>query len=214
MDVILFGPPGAGKGTQASTVCELLQIPHVSTGDIFRKHLKEGTELGLLAKKYMDRGQLVPDSVVVDIVASRLEDEDAIAGALFDGFPRTVEQARLLSIWLEAHGRAIDRVINLRVPDGVVVARLSGRRTCMNCGATYHVEYAPTSRSGVCDRCGGDVVQRDDDTEATVRARIETYHLETAPVLAWLKRISVAVDIDANQSIELVRQSLVEVLET
>ena len=212
MDVILFGPPGAGKGTQATTACDHLNIPHVSTGDMFRKHLKEGSELGQLAKRYMDRGQLVPDEVVVQIVASRLEGDDAVAGALFDGFPRTVKQAQLLSTWLREHGRGIDRVLNLCVPDEVVVGRLSGRRTCLSCGATYHVEHAPPAVEGVCDRCSGEVVQRDDDTVETVSARIETYHRETAPVLAWLRENSVVGDIDADQSIECVRGALLEIL--
>lgn len=205
MDVILFGPPGAGKGTHATAVSEHLGVPHVSTGDIFRRHLKQGTELGLLARSFMDQGQLVPDDVVVDIVASRLGDTDALGGVLFDGFPRTVRQAELLAAWLEGHGRSIDRVLNLVVPDQVVVGRLSGRRTCMACGATFHVEHNPPARVGECDRCGGEVVQRADDQESTVRARIETYHRETAPVLDWLKAHTSVVDIDANQGIDTVR---------
>lgn len=212
MDVILFGPPGAGKGTQASAVSEHLSVPHVSTGDIFRKHLKEGTELGKLARSFMDKGQLVPDGVVVDIVASRLEEPDAVGGVLFDGFPRTVRQAELLSKWLVEHGRSIDRVLNLQVPDAVVIARLSGRRTCLSCGATYHAEHNPPSNAGSCDRCGGDVVQRDDDQESTVSARIETYHRDTAPVLAWLRSNASVADIDANQAIDSVRSAVLSVL--
>lgn len=206
MDVILFGPPGAGKGTQATAVAEHLGVPHVSTGDIFRKHLKSGTELGQLARSFMDKGQLVPDDVVVDIVASRLEEPDARGGVLFDGFPRTVRQAELLAEWLVAHGRRIDRVVNLQVPDAVVIGRLSGRRSCLGCGATYHVEYNPPGVAGVCDRCGGDVVQRDDDQESTVRARIETYHRDTAPVLAWLRSNTSVADINADQAIDIVRK--------
>lgn len=212
MDVILFGPPGAGKGTQANAVSTHLSVPHVSTGDIFRKHLKEGTELGQLARSYMDKGQLVPDDVVVNIVASRLEEADATGGVLFDGFPRTVRQAELLSEWLVAHGRKIDQVLNLEVPDAVVVARLSGRRTCLSCGATYHAEHNPPSTAGTCDRCGGDVVQRDDDREDTVRARIETYHRDTAPVLAWLRDNASVADIDANQAIDAVRGAVIGAL--
>jgi adenylate kinase len=205
MDVILFGPPGAGKGTQATAVSGHLAVPHVSTGDIFRKHLKGGTELGRVARSYMDQGQLVPDDVVVDIVTSRLAEPDAQGGVLFDGFPRTVRQAELLAEWLTTNGRCVDRVVNLQVPDSVVVARLSGRRTCLGCGATYHVDHNPPATPGSCDRCGGEVVQRDDDREATVKARIETYHRDTAPVLAWLRRHSVVVDLDANQPIDVVR---------
>jgi adenylate kinase len=202
VDIILFGPPGAGKGTQAGAVSHALSVPHVSTGDMFRKHLKEGTPLGTLARSYMDQGQLVPDKVVVDIVASRLEDADATGGALFDGFPRTVAQAELLQAWLLDHGRRIDGVLNLVVPDAVVVARLAGRRTCLGCGATYHAAHNPPASAGVCDRCGGDVVQRDDDREETVRARIETYHRETRPVLDWLRSHTSVVDIDADQPID------------
>lgn len=212
MDVILFGPPGAGKGTQATAVSGHLGVPHVSTGDIFRRHLKQGTELGTLARSYMDVGQLVPDDVVVNIVASRLEEADATAGVLFDGFPRTVRQAELLTEWLVAHGRRVDQVLNLEVPDAVVVGRLSGRRTCMNCGATYHAEHNPPAQAGVCDPCGGDVVQRDDDREETVRARIETYHRDTAPVLAWLRENGQVVDIDANQAIDVVRGAVLDAL--
>lgn len=208
MDVILFGPPGAGKGTQATAASSFLGIPHVATGDIFRKHLKGGTELGQLAKSYMDKGQLVPDDVVVDIVASRLGEEDAREGVLFDGFPRTVHQAELLVERLAQDGREIDAVINLSVDDAVIVARLSGRRTCLSCGATYHVEHNPPAEAGVCDRCGGEVVQRDDDQEATIRSRLETYHRQTAPVLAWLRPRTAVADIDADQPIDQVEADI------
>lgn len=214
MDVILFGPPGAGKGTQATAITRFLGIPQVSTGDIFRKHLKEGTPLGLLARGYMDQGQLVPDEVVVRIVASRLEEADCAQGALFDGFPRTVAQAELLSEWLHSHGRAINVVICLHVADEIVVERLSGRRTCLGCGATYHVVNNPPRAAGVCDRCGGDVVQRKDDAEETIRARLDTYHRDTTPVLAWLgERVGVTT-LDGSQPIDLVERSIIAQLET
>lgn len=204
MDVLLFGPPGAGKGTHAGMVSAALGIVHVSTGDIFRRHLREGTELGTLAKSYMDEGQLVPDRVVVDIVASRLEDADAAGGALFDGFPRTVVQAELLREWLKDHERDIGLVLNLVVADAVVVKRLSGRRTCLACGASYHVDHAPPAQAGVCDRCGGEVVQRKDDSEETIQKRLTAYHEQTAPVLEWLRpRVPVA-DIAAEGAIEVV----------
>lgn len=208
MDVILFGPPGAGKGTQAAYIIRVLGIPQVSTGDIFRKHLKGNTPLGQLARGYMDRGELVPDDVVFDIVASRLEEEDCAGGALFDGFPRTVRQAELLGAWLDSRHRRVDLALSLHVPDEVVVGRLSGRRTCMSCGATYHVAFNPTAVEGVCDRCGGEVVQRKDDAEATVRARLETYHRETAPVLAWLGDRYGVTTLDGNQGIEVVERSI------
>lgn len=208
MDVILFGPPGAGKGTQATAVSQHLGVPHVSTGDIFRRHLKEGTELGQAARKYMEQGQLVPDPVVVDIVATRLQEADARNGVLFDGFPRTVNQARLLQDWLVRHGRRVGLAINLEVPDAVVVARLSGRRTCLGCGATYHVDHNPPASAACCDVCGGEVVQRKDDRPETVSDRIETYHRDTAPVLAWLRDNAQVVDIDANQPIDEVRSAV------
>lgn len=214
MDVILFGPPGAGKGTQATAITRALNVPQVSTGDIFRRHLKEGTPLGLLARGYMDRGELVPDDVVVQIVASRLEEPDSANGALFDGFPRTVRQAELLADWLAARGRAINAVICLYVADEIVVERLSGRRTCLSCGATYHVQYNPTQVPAVCDRCGGEVVQRRDDAEDTVRARLATYHRETTPVLAWLGERVGVVTLDGSGPIEQVERSVLAQLET
>ena len=201
MDVILFGPPGAGKGTQAEAICSELSIPHISTGDIFRKHLKEGTELGQLARSYMDQGQLVPDQVVCDIVASRLIETDCAAGALLDGFPRTVAQAKMLSSWLDGQDRQVGAVINLAVDDQILVGRLSGRRTCMGCGATYHVVNNPPAAADTCDRCGGEVVQRKDDAEATVRARLETYSRDTAPVLAWLDARVRIHTVDGSQPI-------------
>lgn len=201
MDVMLFGPPGAGKGTQAMSLASWLCVPHISTGDIFRRHLKEGTELGLLARGYMNSGGLVPDAVVFDIVASRLSEDDAAGGALYDGFPRTVAQAELLQSWLRARGRQVDRVINLAIDDAVVIKRLSGRRTCLSCGATYHIENQPPALPGVCDRCKGEVVQRKDDAEQTVRDRVLTYHRETAPVLAWLEGRAPITTLDADRTI-------------
>ena len=212
MDVILFGPPGAGKGTQASAICDALSIPHVSTGDIFRKHLKEGTELGELAKSYMNKGQLVPDSVVCEIVASRLVETDCERGALLDGFPRTVAQAEMLATWLEGEGRSVGAVVNLEVEDTVLVSRLSGRRTCMNCGATYHVSNNPPAESGTCDRCGGEVVQRKDDSEETVRARLDTYARDTAPVLAWLTPRSKVYTVDGAQPIDRVQAAILDAI--
>ena len=208
MDVILFGPPGAGKGTQAAAICNALSIPHISTGDIFRKHLKEGTDLGELAKSFMNKGQLVPDSVVCDIVASRLIEADCAGGALLDGFPRTVVQAEMLSAWLETQGRVVGAVINLEVEDAVLVSRLSGRRTCMSCGATYHVANNPPTEAGTCDRCGGEVVQRKDDSEETVRARLETYARDTAPVLAWLTSRTKVHTVDGAQPIGQVQDAI------
>jgi adenylate kinase len=213
MDVILFGPPGAGKGTQATAICTALSIPHISTGDIFRKHLKEGTELGQLARSYMDQGQLVPDQVVCDIVASRLIEDDCTGGALLDGFPRTVPQAEMLSTWLESQGRSVGAVVNLFVADHILVERLSGRRTCLSCGATYHLHNNPPSKENVCDRCNGEVVQRKDDNEHTVLARLQTYARDTAPVLAWLTPRATVHSVDGAQPIEQVQGDILNALQ-
>lgn len=194
MNVILFGPPGAGKGTQAGAVCDRHGLLQVATGDIFRKNLKENTELGQLARSYMDKGQLVPDEVVWKLVEDRLAQPDTQGGVLFDGFPRTVKQAELLVGWAESSGRGLAAVVALEVPDDELVARLSGRRTCLSCGATYHVAHNPPTTDGVCDRCGSEVVQRKDDNEATVRERLATYHRQTAPVLEWFGDRAVRVD--------------------
>ena len=212
MDVILFGPPGAGKGTQAQAICEALSIPHISTGDIFRKHLKEGTDLGQLAKSFINQGQLVPDSVVCDIVASRLIEQDCAGGALLDGFPRTVVQAEMLSDWLDKQGRSVGAVVNLEVNDAILIKRLSGRRTCLSCGATYHVANNPPSQDRVCDRCEGEVVQRKDDAEHTVRARLETYARDTAPVLAWLKPRATVHTVDGSRPIQDVRSDILDAI--
>lgn len=201
MILVLFGPPGAGKGTQAVYLCERFGIPQISTGDIFRRHLKEGTALGRLAESFMSAGKLVPDEVVWDIVASRLEDDDCRPGFLFDGFPRTVRQAELMMGWFRQSGRRLDGVLSLVVPDAHIVERLSGRRTCLGCGASYHVVHNPPSSSGVCDRCGGEVVQRKDDSEETVRARLETYHSQTAPVLGFFASLGLVKEIDGTGEI-------------
>jgi len=190
-----------------------LSIPHVSTGDIFRKHLKEGTDLGELAKSYMNKGQLVPDSVVCDIVASRLVEDDCAGGALLDGFPRTVAQAEMLDAWLEGQGRSVGAVVNLEVDDQILVARLSGRRTCMACGATYHISNNPPANSDTCDRCSGEVVQRKDDTEDTVRARLETYARDTAPVLAWLKPRATVHTVDGARPIQEVQGAILDAIQ-
>ena len=213
MDVILFGPPGAGKGTQATAISNALSIPHISTGDIFRKHLKEGTDLGQLARSYMDQGQLVPDKVVCDIVASRLIEDECAGGALLDGFPRTVPQAEMLSDWLTSQGRSVGAVVNLHVDDSILVSRLSGRRTCLGCGATYHVDNNPPEERGQCDRCDGDVVQRKDDNADTVQARLETYARDTAPVLAWLTPRSTVHSVDGALPIQEVQGAILSALQ-
>lgn len=208
MVLVLFGPPGAGKGTQAAVLSDELGIPQVATGDIFRRHLKEGTALGQLARTYMNQGQLVPDEVVWDIVETRLAEDDCADGVLLDGFPRSERQAELLMGWLERVGRKLDAVTALQVPDALIVARLAGRRTCLGCGATYHVEHNPTSVEGVCDRCDGQVVQREDDREETILERLATYKSQTEPVLAYFRGFDLVTDIDGTGGIEAVSQRL------
>ncbi len=218
MNVLLFGPPGSGKGTQATALAEALAVPHVATGDIFRKNLKEGTPLGLLARSYMDKGALVPDSVTCDMVASRLSEDDcglavremAVAprGVLLDGFPRSTPQAEWLLGWLGERGHRIDAVVNLLVPHEVVVQRISGRRSCLGCGATYHVVAAPPKVDGVCDRCGGEVVQRKDDGEAVVRERLDTYERQTAAALPVLRAHTVVHDLDGVGSVDEIRSRI------
>lgn len=213
MIAMLFGPPGSGKGTQAKDLAAALSVPHVATGDIFRKHLKEGTDLGKLARSYMDRGELVPDQVTCDLVASRLSESDAARGVLLDGFPRSVFQARWLVGWLRERGGKVDAVVNLVVPDAVVVERISGRRSCLSCGATYHAVYAPAP-GGKCAACGADVVQRADDKEDVVTARLQTYHRETAPVLGVLRETGVPVhDVDGVGGVDEIKGRIFRALD-
>ncbi|MCB9763128.1 MAG: adenylate kinase [Alphaproteobacteria bacterium] len=212
MILVLFGPPGAGKGTQAAFLCKELNIPQIATGDIFRKHLKEGTELGKLARSYMNNGQLVPDEVVWDIVETRLAQDDCANGMLLDGFPRTVRQAELMLGWLDGQGRVLNAVLALEVPDEELVLRLSGRRTCRDCQATYHVAHNPPGEDGRCVRCGGEVIQREDDQEDTVRKRLATYHRDTSPVLAFFEERGYAHRIDGTGAIEDVTRRLRDAL--
>ena len=212
MNVLLFGPPGSGKGTQAAEVAAKLGIPHVATGDIFRKHLREGTELGKLARSFMDKGQLVPDSVTCDLVASRLVEDDALQGALLDGFPRSVPQAEWLLGWWRERGTGIGRVLNLVVADEAIVERLAGRRSCMNCGATYHVRTAPPAPDGTCKKCGAEVVQRKDDADETIRERLAVYNAQTAAVLPLLRAAGPVSDLDGLGTIDEVRTRIAAAL--
>lgn len=204
MNVLLFGPPGSGKGTQAKDLATALGVPHVATGDIFRRHLKEGTELGLRAKAYMQGGGLVPDDFTCEIVASRLEEPDAAGGVLLDGFPRTAAQAQWLVDWLGQRGQRVDALINLVVPDEVILERITGRRSCPSCGATYHVSFAPPSGEH-CTRCGAAVIQRDDDKDSVVVKRLETYARETVPVLPLLRPVTTVHDIPATGDVAEIR---------
>lgn len=209
MRLILLGPPGAGKGTQAAAIVEKYNIPHISTGDIFRYNIKQGTELGKKAKGYMDQGLLVPDEVVVEIVEDRLKQEDCTGGFLLDGFPRTVVQAEALDKVLANMDSALDRVINIEVDKGILVERAVGRRICRECGATFHVKYNPSTKGENCDQCGGNLYQRDDDNEATVTKRIEVYLNETTPLIEYYSRQDKLVTIDGDRKINEVFEDIV-----
>lgn len=204
MRLLIMGPPGAGKGTQAEILTKKLGIPHISTGDMFRKAIKEGTEMGKKAKEYMDQGQLVPDEVTIGIVKERLAEEDCKQGFLLDGFPRNVAQAEALKEILGELGYSLDKVINLQVPFAKIVSRLTGRRVCQGCGATYHVENNPPQKAGQCDKCGGQLIQRADDTEETVKSRLEVYEKQTAPVVAYYEKENLLCHINGDQPIEQV----------
>ena len=202
MKIILMGPPGAGKGTQAEKLVELYQIPHISTGDMFRKAQKDGTELGLKAKEYMEQGQLVPDEVTVGIVRERLAEADCKDGFLLDGFPRTVQQADALVGILKDLGMALDRVINIEVDKAFLVDRLTGRRVCRTCGATFHVVNKAPKVEGVCDKCGGELYQRNDDKIETVSNRLDVYAAQTAPLIEYYQSKGVMSSIDGSKSME------------
>jgi len=192
----LLGPPGAGKGTQAKRLVEKYHIPQVSTGDMLRAALKEGTPLGLEAKKYMDAGGLVPDSVVIGLVKERIQKPDATGGYMLDGFPRTVAQAQELDSILGTLGQTIDHVVSVEVPSSELLGRLTGRRTCRACGAGFHVIFDPPKKEGVCDKCGGELYQRSDDNEATVQSRLETYEAQTKPLIDYYQKASKLRRID------------------
>lgn len=211
--LVLLGPPGAGKGTQAANIVEAFQIPHISTGDIFRKNLKENTPLGLKAKEYMDKGLLVPDELVVDLVQDRLSQEDCKAGFMLDGFPRTVVQAEALDKVLAEMGMSLSAVLNIEVDQNLLLKRITGRRICRSCGATYHVEFNPTKQEGVCDLCGGELYQRDDDVEATVAKRLEVYNEQTQPLIDFYKDSGVLKNINGQQDIDVVFEDIKIALE-
>ena len=210
MKLIFLGPPGAGKGTQASIISEKLSIPTISTGDMLRAAIKEGTEVGMKAKSFMDAGQLVPDDVIIGIVAQRLEKPDCAKGFILDGVPRTLPQAEAL----EAAGVQFDKVVSLEVPDGAIVERMSGRRVCAKCGAPFHVVNHPPKTEGVCDACGGELTQRADDKAETVLHRLEVYHAETEPLKSFYAERGLLKTVPGNEgSIEAISQSILAALE-
>jgi adenylate kinase len=200
--VVLVGPPGAGKGTQAQFIASHLAIPKVSTGDIFRDNVSAGTELGRQAKSFMERGDLVPDEVTVAMVASRLQEEDAQAGFLLDGFPRNVPQAETLKKMLADWGMRLDLVLELVVDHDEVIRRLSGRRTCRKCGRVWHIAFDPPSVAGKCDECGGELFQRDDDREETIRHRLEVYQVQTQPLISYYADEGILLGIDATGPVD------------
>ncbi len=212
MKLILLGPPGAGKGTQAANIIETFSIPHISTGDIFRKNIKEGTELGKKAKEYMDRGELVPDTLVVEIVEDRLKAEDCKSGFLLDGFPRTVFQAEALDKVLENMGAGLDYVINVVVDPELLVERAVGRRICRDCGSTYHIKYNPPREESVCDKCSGELYQRSDDNADTVTNRIRVYMDETSPLIEYYRVKGNLINVDGQQDIDKVFDDILKAI--
>lgn len=210
--IILLGPPGAGKGTQAVKIVEKYGIPHISTGDIFRENIKKGTELGKKAQEYMNKGELVPDDLVIAIATVRLLEDDCKNGFLLDGFPRTVYQAEKLDEFLEAHNSKIDKVVDISVGKEELMIRLTGRRVCKKCGASYHIVNIPPKKEGVCDICGGPLIQRDDDNAETAANRIEVYEEQTRPLVDYYKKAGNLVLIDGTTGLENVFADIVRAL--
>lgn len=212
MHILLMGPPGAGKGTQAANLVKELGVPHISTGDMFRAAVKEGTALGKQAKACMDAGKLVPDEVTIGIVRERLAKDDCKKGFILDGFPRTVEQADALNGILKELGLALKRVLNINVPAADLVERAVGRRICKKCGATYHVSFNPTKKEGVCDDCGGELYQRADDTRETMENRLSVYEASTRPLIEYYEKAGIYTEVDGRQPIHQVTQDLLRAL--
>lgn len=203
MRLILMGPPGSGKGTQAAFISKELGIPHISTGDMFRKAIRDNTELGLKAKEYMDAGKLVPDEVTIGIVRERLQEPDCKEGFLLDGFPRTIAQATALDEILSSMNQQLDAVIDIQVPREELLKRLTGRRMC-KCGASYHIAFSPPNREGRCDKCDGELYQRQDDTEETINSRLDVYNEQTKPLIEFYANQGLLKNINGNQEIEKV----------
>lgn len=212
MKIIMLGAPGAGKGTQADKICAKYNIPHISTGDIFRANIKNNTELGQKAKSYMDKGELVPDELVVDLVVDRIKADDCTNGYVLDGFPRTIPQAEALDAALAAINDKVDYAINVEVPDENIINRMSGRRACVACGATYHIVHIPTKVEGVCDKCGAELILRDDDKPETVKNRLNVYHEQTQPLIDYYTAKNVLHEVDGTKAMEGVFSSIVSIL--
>ena len=212
MKIIMLGAPGAGTGTQAKKIAAKYDIPHISTGDIFRANIKNGTELGNKAKTYMDQGLLVPDELVVDLVVDRVQQDDCKNGYVLDGFPRTIPQAEALDKALAEFGDKIDYAIDVNVPDENIVKRMGGRRACVGCGATYHLVYAPTKTEGICDVCGKELILRDDDKPETVQKRLNVYHEQTQPLIDYYTKAGILKTVDGTVDINDVFAAIVEIL--
>ena len=212
MKIIMLGAPGAGKGTQAKKIAAKYQIPHISTGDIFRANIKNGTELGNKAKEYMEKGLLVPDELTCDLVVDRIGQEDCKNGYVLDGFPRTIPQAEALKAALEKRGEKMDFAIDVDVPDENIVRRMSGRRACLGCGSTYHIEHIPPKTEGICDVCGGKLVLRDDDAPETVQNRLKVYHEQTQPLLDFYGKEGILKTVDGTLEMEAVFEKITDIL--
>ena len=212
MKIIMLGAPGAGKGTQAKKIAEKYSIPHISTGDIFRANIKNNTELGQKAKTYMDKGELVPDELVVDLIMDRFKEADCANGYVLDGFPRTIPQAEALDKALAANNEAVDFAINVEVPDENIINRMSGRRACVGCGATYHIQFNAPKVEGVCDTCGEKLILRDDDKPETVLSRLEVYHNQTQPLIDYYKGQGILKSVDGTVDMKDVFKAIVEIL--
>lgn len=212
MKLVMLGAPGAGKGTQAKTIAEKYKIPHISTGDIFRANIKNETELGKKAKEYIDRGMLVPDALTLDLVMDRFAQKDCKNGYILDGFPRTIPQAQALTAALKEQGEMLDFAIDIEVPDEVIVTRMSGRRACLSCGATYHLEHNAPKGANVCNTCGAALVQRDDDKPETVQKRLEVYHAQTKPLIQYYKDQGVLRQVDGTKNMNQVFEDIINII--
>lgn len=212
MKIIMLGAPGAGKGTQAKKIADLCKVPHISTGDIFRANIKQGTELGKKAKTYMDAGELVPDELVCDLVVDRIQQDDCTEGFILDGFPRTIPQAEALTNALNAIEQKMEYALNIDVPDENIIHRMAGRRACVGCGATYHVEFNPPKVTDVCDVCGDKLILRDDDKPETVTNRLNVYHEQTKPLIDYYEKQGIVHTIDGTQTMEEVFSDIRKIL--
>lgn len=212
MKIIMLGAPGAGKGTQAKKIAAKYGIPHISTGDIFRANIKGGTELGMKAKTFMDQGMLVPDEITIGMLMDRIHEDDCAKGYVLDGFPRTIPQAESLTNALKSMGEAIDYAVNVDVPDENIVSRMGGRRACVSCGATYHVEFNAPRTEGVCDTCGEKLVLRDDDKPETVQKRLNVYHEQTQPLIDYYTKAGILKTVDGTVDMNDVFKAIVDIL--